>query len=113
MLIIALPLHTEGAATEYLHVRAGPGAATGHAQSATAARLPRDAGTVVAVVPAQALAWHTITPPPVGAARLAAALEGLLEERLLEDPAQSQVVYTPDGAAAAAQGQTLTVLVCQ
>jgi len=49
----------------------------------------------------------------VGAARLAAALEGLLEERLLEDPAQSQVVYTPDGAAAAAQGQTLTVLVCQ
>ena len=73
MLIIALPLHTEGAATEYLHVRAGPGAATGHAQSATAARLPRDAGTVVAVVPAQALAWHTITPPPVGAARLAAA----------------------------------------
>ena len=113
MLIIALPLHTEGAATEYLHVRAGPGAATGHAQSATAARLPRDAGTVVAVVPAQALAWHTITPPPVGAARLAAALEGLLEERLLEDPAQSLVVYTPDGAAAAAQGQTLTVLVCQ
>ena len=113
MLIIALPLHTEGAATEYLHVRAGPGAATGHAQSATAARLPRDAGTVVAVVPAQALAWHTITPPPVGAARLAAALEGLLEERLLEDPAQSQLVYTPDGAAAAAQGQTLTVLVCQ
>ena len=113
MLIIALPLHNEGAATEYLHVRAGPGAATGHAQSATAARLPRDAGTVVAVVPAQALAWHTITPPPVGAARLAAALEGLLEERLLEDPAQSQVVYTPDGAAAAAQGQTLTVLVCQ
>jgi general secretion pathway protein L len=113
MLIIALPLHTEGAATEYLHVRAGPGAATGHAQSATAARLPRDAGNVVAVVPAQALAWHTITPPPVGAARLAAALEGLLEERLLEDPAQSQVVYTPDGAAAAAQGQTLTVLVCQ
>jgi len=113
MLIIALPLHTEGAATEYLHVRAGPGGATGPAQSATAARLPRDAGTVVAVVPAQALAWHTITPPPVGAARLAAALEGLLEERMLEDPAQSQLVYTPQGAAAAAQGQALTVLVCQ
>ena len=113
MLIIALPLHTEGAATEYLHVRAGPGGATGPAQSATAARLPRDAGTVVAVVPAQALAWHTITPPPVGATRLAAALEGLLEERMLEDPALSQVVYTPQGAAAAAQGQALTVLVCQ
>ena len=113
MLIIALPLHTEGAATEYLHLRAGPGGATGHAQSATAARLPRDAGTVVAVVPAQALAWHTITPPPVGAGRLAAALDGLLEERLLEDPAQSQVVFTAEGAAAAAKGQTLTVLVCQ
>jgi len=113
MLIIALPLHTEGAATEYLHVRAGPGGATGPAQSATAARLPRDAGTVVAVVPAQALAWHTITPPPVGAARLAAALEGLLEERLLEDPAHTHVVYTPEGAAAAAKGQALTVLVCQ
>ena len=113
MLIIALPLHTEGAATEYLHLRAGPGGATGHAQSATAARLPRDAGTVVVVVPAQALAWHTLTPPPVGAGRLAAALDGLLEERLLEDPAQSQVVFTAEGAAAAAKGQTLTVLVCQ
>jgi general secretion pathway protein L len=44
---------------------------------------------------------------------LAAALEGLLEERMLEDPALSQVVYTPQGAAAAAQGQALTVLVCQ
>ena len=40
MLIIALPLHTEGAATEYLHVRASPGGSTGHAQTATAARLP-------------------------------------------------------------------------
>jgi len=113
MLIIALPLHTDGAATEYLHLRADSGGATGHAQAATALRLPRDAGTVVAVVPAQALAWHTITPPPVGAGRLAAALEGLLEERLLEDPAHTHVVCTPEGAAAAAQGQTLTVLVCQ
>jgi len=113
MLIIALPLHLEGAATEYLHLRAGPDGASGPAQTATAARLPRDAGTVVAVVPAQALAWHTLTPPPVGAARLAAALEGLLEERMLEDPAQSQLVFTPTGAAAAAQGQAMTVLACQ
>ena len=113
MLIIALPLHSEGPATEYVHLRADPDGPNGPAQVASAARLPRDAGTVVAVVPAQALAWHTITPPPVGTARLAAALEGLLEERMLEDPAQSQVVYTPEGAAAAAQGQVLTVLVCQ
>ena len=113
MLIIALPLHAEGPATEYVHLRAGTDGASGPAQVANAARLPRDAGTVVAVVPAQALAWHTLTPPPVGANRLAAALEGLLEERLLEDPAHTHVVYSPEGAAAAAQGQTLTVLVCQ
>ncbi len=113
MLIIALPLHAEGTATEYVHLRADPDGPNGPAQVASAARLPRDAGTVVAVVPAQALAWHTLTPPPVGANRLAAALEGLLEERLLEDPAHTHVVYTPEGAAAAAQGQTLTVLVCQ
>ena len=113
MLIIALPLHAEGATTEYVHLRAGTDGASGPAQVASAARLPRDAGTVVAVVPAQALAWHTLTPPPVGANRLAAALEGLLEERLLEDPSHTHVVYTPEGAAAAAQGKTLTVLVCQ
>ncbi len=113
MLIIALPLHPEGAATEYLHLRSDPGQAAGSAQSASAARLPRDAGTVVAVVPAQALAWHSVTPPPVGRARLAGALEGLLEERLLEDPAQTHVVFTPAGAAAAAQGQAMNVVVCQ
>ena len=113
MLIIALPLHTEGAATEYLHLRSTAGQAAGSAQTASAAQLPRDAGPVVAVVPSQALAWHRITPPPVGRARLAAALEGLLEERMLEDPAQAHVVYTPEGAAAAAQGRPLTVAVCQ
>jgi general secretion pathway protein L len=113
MLIIALPLHPEGAATEYLHLRSDPGQAAGSAQTASAARLPRDAATVVAVVPAQALAWHSVTPPPVGRARLAGALEGLLEERLLEDPAQTHVVFTPAGAAAAAQGQAMNVVVCQ
>ncbi len=113
MLIIALPLHTEGAATEYLHLRSTAGQAAGNAQTASAAQLPRDAGPVVAVVPAQALAWHRITPPPVGRARLAAALEGLLEERMLEDPAQAHVVVTPAGALAASQGQALTVAVCQ
>ena len=108
MLIIALPLHTEGAATEYVHLRAGPDGANGPAQMASAAQLPRDAGTVVAVVPAQALAWHTLTPPPVGPNRLAAALDGLLEERLLEDPAHTHVVYTPEGAAAAAKAKRTT-----
>ncbi len=57
-----------------------------------AALLPqpgRSGGEVVALIPAQALSWHQVTLPKgvqANTPRLRAVLEGLLEERLLDDP---------------------------
>lgn len=53
----------------------------------------------VAVVPAQRLSWHRVTlPPGLGARspRLRAALAGLLEEQLLDEPDQLHLALAPD-----------------
>jgi len=53
---------------------------------------------VVAMVPAAALSWHRVKlPAGLGRSgpRLQAALAGLLEERLLQDPAQLQLALAP------------------
>lgn len=47
------------------------------------------------VVPAWRLSWHRVALPKVGANRLRAALEGLLEEHLLEDPAPLHMALAP------------------
>jgi general secretion pathway protein L len=50
------------------------------------------ASELVVMVPALALSWHRVELPPglhKQKARLQAALHGLLEERLLDDPAQT------------------------
>jgi general secretion pathway protein L len=67
--------------------------------------LPAGAGSeVVAIAPAQALSWHRVTLPR-GAGprspRLRAILEGLLEERLLDDPEQVHFALQPQAAAEA------------
>lgn len=51
------------------------------------ALLPRD-DQVVLVLPVLTTSWHRVTLPKVNAARLRQALDGLLEDRLLADPAQ-------------------------
>ncbi len=54
---------------------------------------------VVVIVPATALSWHRVTLPPGlgrGGQRLLAALQGLLEDRLLQDPAQVHMALAPD-----------------
>jgi general secretion pathway protein L len=60
--------------------------------SAPLALLPRLAGSDVALLlPAAAVSWHRVTLPPNSlgnAARLRTVLEGLLEDRLLDDAAQ-------------------------
>lgn len=58
------------------------------------ARLPR-AGSVVAVLPPEALSWHRLPIPKAPAARLRAALAGLLEESLLEDEADLHLALAP------------------
>lgn len=97
--------------------------------TAAAALLPapaRAGGEVVAVVPVQALSWQRVQLPagvvPAGAlpagtgtaaARLRKVLEGLLEDRLLDEPAQLHFAVAPDAAAAARAGAPLWVAVCE
>ena len=54
---------------------------------ARAAELPA-ATACVAVVPDTELSWHAVKLPKAGRGKLQAALAGLLEEQLLEDPEQ-------------------------
>ncbi len=51
----------------------------------TLSLLPRS-GRVVAVVPASQISWHRVTLPKSPGSRTRAALEGILEERLLDEP---------------------------
>lgn len=73
----------------------------------TAPMLPR-AETVVAVMPAQDLSWHRVTLPKAPAGRLRAALAGLLEEALLDDPDDLHLAVAPLAKA----GQPTWVAAC-
>ena len=113
-LILTLPLARSGPATEYRYTLSPDGHhATRHA-SASAALLPamgRAASEVVAVVPARALSWQRVTLPPgisLQSPRLRAVLEGLLEERLLDDPAQLHFALQPG----ARPGTPVWVAIC-
>ena len=75
--------------------------------SAPLALLPR-AEEMVAVVPARMLSWHRITLPRVNSARLRSALEGILEERLLDEPQNLHFALAPD----AAPGSSVWVAAC-
>jgi general secretion pathway protein L len=57
--------------------------------------LPK-ADTTVLVVPARALSWHQVDLPKVPKARLRAALDGLLEEHLLDDTSAMALALSPD-----------------
>lgn len=64
---------------------------------------------VVLVLPVLALAWHRVALPKVASARLRNALDGLLEDRLLGDPADQHYALEPGGK----PGQTLWIATCQ
>ena len=101
-LIIQLPMGEPGAATLYPHawVPADAAPAPLKLQWTSATLLPAtDRSTeVVALVPARALSWHRVTLPSglhAQRARLEAALQGLLEERVLDEPAQLHMALPP------------------
>jgi len=104
-LIVSLPLTPASSATEWAYALTPDGRTLAdHGKSpAPLLPLPRGAGAeVVAVVPVQALAWHRIALPKgmaPGSPRLRAALEGLLEEQLLDDPEALHLALQPGARA--------------
>ncbi|WP_367847391.1 type II secretion system protein GspL [Rhodoferax sp. WC2427] len=106
-LIVLLPL--EPATGMFDYVLTADGRSAGSHDRAAAALLPRST-ELVAVVPAQALSWHQVSLPKgslkqgtlggaIDSPRLRAVLDGLLEDRLLEEPAELHFALQPDAPA--------------
>ena len=121
-LILFLPPARPGSATEYSYALTADGhTATRHA-TAPAALLPepsRPGGQVVAVVPARALSWQRVQIPagvPLGTGqqtpRLRSVLEGLLEDRVLDDASQLHFALQPGAQSRAQAGEPVWVAVC-
>lgn len=96
-LILALPLTKPTAATEFDFVVSSQARPVMDHGTAPLALLPA-ADSVVLVAPALALSWHRVRVPPVAAGRMRAALAGLLEEHVLDDPAQLAFALVPGRA---------------
>ena len=117
-LILFLPSARPGPATEYSYTLTADGHTALRHATAPAALLPeptRPGGEVVAVVPARALSWQRVQLPPglpLGAGqqtpRLRSVLEGLLEDRVLDDAAQLHFAISPGAQA----GAPVWVAVC-
>ena len=101
-LIIQLPLGLPSTTLSYPHaaVQTEPDAKPLRLQWAAASLLPTaDRQTeVLALLPAMAISWHRVDLPPglqAHSAKLQSALQGLLEDRLLDDPAQLHMALQP------------------
>lgn len=103
-LIVLLP--PEPASGMFDYVLTADGRSAGGHDRAPVALLPRST-ELVAVVPAQALSWHQVTLPKgslkqgslggaIDSPRLRAVLDGLLEDRLLEEPAELHFALQPE-----------------
>jgi general secretion pathway protein L len=91
-LVVVLPPHPVTPATEFAYVVTNDSATVARSGAAQAPVLPaptRAGSETVAIVPATMLSWHRVELPKGTTARsprLRAVLEGLLEERLLDEP---------------------------
>lgn len=83
---------------EYEFVTSPDGLAL-HRQGRSAASLLPGASTVIAVLSDTDVSWHSITLPKAPAARLRAALEGVLEENLLDDADAVHLALAPQAVA--------------
>lgn len=92
---------------EYSYVLSADGLAISRQGRSVAAMLPR-ADSVVAVMSSTDLSWHRVTVPKAPAARLRAALAGMLEDALLDDPEDLHLALAPQAKA----GQSAWVAVC-
>ncbi len=87
-----------GLATDYSYVSSPDGLAL-EAQGHCAASLLPKATTVIAVLADTDVSWHRITLPKAPAARLRAALGGVLEDALLEDADDVHLALAPSAVA--------------
>lgn len=79
---------------EYEFVLTADGVSALRQGSSVPGLFPR-ADSVVAVLPAADVGWHRLTCPKAPASRLRAALAGLLEEGLLDEPSQVHLAVAP------------------
>jgi len=114
VLIVYLPATPPGLASEYRYAQSRDGQTLLTYGGATASTLPPTGvgHDVVAVVPVRALSWHLIELPKGtlkgGTARLRTVLEGLLEERLLDEAQNLHFALAPQATA----GKPVWVAVC-
>lgn len=92
------PVQESSLSTEYAYVLSPDGLATSAQGRAPVALLPK-ATSAVAVLADADVSWHRITLPKAPAARLAAALVGVLEDALLEEAATVHIAVAPDATA--------------
>lgn len=97
----------DGPTAQLSWVRSGDGRQALEHGRCAASLLPAEAEVVLAL-PVRALSWHRLAVPKVAASRLRAALDGLLEERLLSDTTELHFALEPG----ARTGQTLWVAAC-
>ncbi|MBE2263370.1 MAG: general secretion pathway protein GspL [Burkholderiaceae bacterium] len=104
-LIIVLPLKAADALTTYSYVRVGTAADNSGPASAVAGELPklqRAVDETLVVVPVEALAWQRVELPKgvgTGSPRLRTVLNGLLEEKLLDEVPDLHLAIEPQPAA--------------
>ena len=92
---------------EYSYVLSADGMSVSRQGRCVAAMLPR-ADSVIAVMPPTDLSWHRVNVPKAPAARMRAALAGMLEEALLDDPEDMHLALAPQAKA----GQPAWVAAC-
>ncbi len=111
---VLLPTAPVTGSSEFACVLSADGRTPGATTRTVATLLPAATGAgaqVVAIVPGALLAWHRVTWPRGLAAhspRLRAALEGLLEEQVLDEPEALHFALEPDARA----GEDAWVAVC-
>ena len=109
MLIVHLPVTFQG---EYDVFRRPPLQTPVWVGRGSAAEFSASTDECVAVIPWQRMAWHTVLVPPKVGKRWALVLQGLLEERLLQDPREVHIVPADPMGAWRQQGGDCLVAVC-
>lgn len=97
-LIIALPLATASTSAEFDFVVTDDGLTVAQSGQARVDALPL-CDVCIAIAPLRAMSWHQVTVPDgvtAGSTRMRAVLDGLLEDKLLDDLALLHFVLPPN-----------------